>query len=74
MKLPATAARFVHYEEIPFGERWVVGPGDKRQGQRGVAIATIGFKHATGYEVILHLDDGRQDSFAPMQLFPEKRA
>lgn len=70
--LQANFARFVHFEPITTGERWIVGSGDKRQGQRGVAVGVIGFKHARGYEVILTLDDGRQDSFAPMQLFPER--
>ncbi|MCA8228238.1 hypothetical protein [Burkholderia vietnamiensis] len=51
--------------------RWMVGPGDRRQGQRGTAIATVGLRHAGGYEVVLKLDSGKIDSFSPMQLFPE---
>lgn len=67
----ALIERFVSVEFIETGARWIVGPGDKRQGSRGVAVATIGFRHSRGYEVVLQLDNGKLDSFAPMQLFPE---
>lgn len=64
-------ARFVYVQLIEDGQRWTVGPGDRRTGQRGKAVAIIGLRHAGGYEVVLHLDNGKFDSFAPMQLFPE---
>ncbi|ODP34990.1 hypothetical protein [Pandoraea sp. ISTKB] len=52
------------------GVRWVVGPGDKRAGQSGTVIATIGLRHSSGYEIVLKLDSGKIDCFAPMQLYP----
>lgn len=65
--------RFVHYQEIEGDARtrYVVGGGDHRCGLRGQAHAIVGLKHAQGYEVVLALDDGTFDSFAPRQLFPE---
>ncbi|MCQ9618340.1 hypothetical protein L1889_18035 [Paenalcaligenes niemegkensis] len=73
MKKKLDVSRFLVINEIPSEQqrRWVVGAGDGRMGQGGVAIATIGFKHAAGYEVVLHLDNGKQDSFNPHQLSPE---
>lgn len=71
MKLPASAARFVLYTPITDGQRYVVASGDKRAGRRGTAVAILGLRHASGYEVILRMDDGKQDSFAPMSLMPE---
>ena len=64
--------RFVQVNEFsePY-PRYVVGSGNSRVGQRGAAIATIGLKHAGGYEILMHMDNGRIESFAPMQLFPE---
>ncbi|NYT61279.1 hypothetical protein H0A66_02920 [Alcaligenaceae bacterium] len=64
-------ARFVRCEAISNGQRYRVGSGDGRASQSGVAVAIIALKHSPGYEVVLHLDSGKQDSFAPMQLFPE---
>lgn len=65
------ASRFIRAEAIEDGQRYRVGPGDKREGVCGQAIAIIALKHSPGYEIVLHLDSGKQDSFAPMQLFPE---
>jgi len=65
------ASRFVRCEPIADGQRYRVGPGDRRTGQSGVVVAIISLKHSPGYEVVLHLDSGKQDSFAPMQLFPD---
>jgi hypothetical protein len=67
----AALARFVRVEETPNGARWLVGAGDKRAGLRGRAIAIVSLKHAGGYEVVLQLDNGKLDSFAPYQLLPE---
>ena len=64
-------SRFVRFEETPNGGRYRVGPGDRRAGHTGKVIGVISLKHADGYEVVLQLDDGKIDSFAPMQLFPE---
>ena len=64
-------ARFVKFTTIDDGQRYIVGSGDRRAGMRGKAIGIIGFRHASGYEVVLHLDNGKQDSFAPMNLSPE---
>lgn len=63
-------SRLVRYEEVD-GGRWVVGHGDRREGQRGKQIGVVSLKHVGGYEVVLHLDNGRVDTFSPMQLFPE---
>lgn len=65
------ASRFVRCEPIIDGQRYRVGSGDKRAGQCGIAVAIIALKHSPGYEIVLHLDSGKQDSFAPMQLLPE---
>ncbi|MDN8924000.1 hypothetical protein Q0P01_14530, partial [Staphylococcus aureus] len=63
--------RFVDVELDDLGERrWVVGAGDKRAGQVGIEVATIGLKHSPGYVVLLKMDDGKVDSFSPMQLLP----
>lgn len=64
-------SRLVRFEKTPNGARWLVGPGDGRQGQRGKCIGIVSLKHAPGYEVVLQLDNGKVDSFAPMQLFPD---
>lgn len=63
--------RFVKCEAVASGQRYRVGAGDQRAGLCGTAVAIICLKHSPGYEVVLHLDNGKQDSFAPMQLFPE---
>ncbi|MFP3637750.1 hypothetical protein [Paraburkholderia sp. SIMBA_054] len=64
-------ARFVDVTFIEEPMWYVVGAGDKRAGQRGKAIANIGLKHGGGYLIILQLENGKTDSFAPMQLFPD---
>lgn len=64
-------SRLVTWTPVEDGPRLRVGSGDQRAGQRGVQIGVIAFKHSPGYEVVLQLDNGRIDSFAPMQLFPE---
>lgn len=68
MKLDAS--RFVRCEAVADGQRYRVAPGDSRQGQCGTVVAIIALRHSPGYEVVLHLDSGKQDSFSPMQLFP----
>lgn len=64
--------RFVDFNPDPFGRRWIVGPGEQRQGQRGKSLGTIDLRHGSGYSVILQMDDGRLDTFAPMSLYPEQ--
>lgn len=64
--------RFVTFTPDPAGARWEVGPGDKRAGQVGTCLGIIGFRHASGYEVVLQLDNGRIDSFAPLSLLPAR--
>lgn len=67
-------ARFVRTEIIENGARYSVGAGDSRIGQRGLAIGIGSLRHAPCYEIILQLDSGTLDSFAPMQLFVEVSA
>ncbi|SAI59118.1 Uncharacterised protein [Bordetella ansorpii] len=67
-------SRFVRCEIVENGPRYLVGPGDRRAGQFGQVIAIIALRHAGGYEVVLQLDSGKQDTFAPMQLLPDLRA
>lgn len=64
-------ARFVRVEEPPVSTRYIVGAGCKRAGSRGTCIAIISLKHSLAYEIVLKLDNGKIDSFSPMQLFPE---
>ncbi|MBN3761294.1 hypothetical protein [Burkholderia sp. Ac-20365] len=63
-------ARFVEVEFLEQAPRYVVAAGDKRTGQRGSGVATIGVKHARGYGVVVQLDSGKLDVFDPMQLLP----
>lgn len=56
---------------IEDGPRYIVGSGDKRMGQRGQLVATVGIKHGGGYVVVLNLDNGKLDSFNPMGVFLE---
>lgn len=63
-------SRFVEVEEVQNGPRYRVGAGTKNAGQEGRVIAVIRLRHNPGYEVVLHLDNGKQESFSPMQLFP----
>lgn len=63
--------RFVNAELIENGARYRVGAGDSRSGQSGTAIGVISLRHSAGYEIVLQLDNGRVDSFSPMQLFAE---
>lgn len=69
----ADLLRLIHFEADPYGQQWEVGPGDKRAGRRGTSIGVVGLRHAAGYEVVLRMDDGSLESFAPMQLFPLAR-
>lgn len=72
MKPKFDVTRFVTVEEIsPPYPRYRVASGNSYAGQVGDAIASIGLKHSGGYVVVLHLDSGEQQSFNPMQLFPE---
>lgn len=73
MKNKLDVSRFIEINEIPPASqsRFLVGAGDSRAGQLGVAIATIAVKGARGYGVIIHLDSGKQDCFDPQQLFPD---
>lgn len=64
-------ARFVRVEEAHTKTRYIVGAGCRRAGQRGACIAIISLRNSPGYEVVLQLDDGRIESFAPMRLFPD---
>lgn len=68
--LPLDVSKLVVFNPNPHGQRWRSASGDFRRGVEGVAIGTICLKHASGYEVVLQMDDGSIDSFAPMSLFP----
>lgn len=61
-------AKFITVTLVDDGNRYVVGHGDSRFGQRGKQIAVIAFKHDPGYEVVLQMDSGKTDSFTPGQL------
>jgi len=63
-------SRFVTWTPVEDGQYLRVGSGDQRAGQRGRQIGVIALKHSPGYEVVMQLDNGRIESFAPMQLFP----
>lgn len=63
-------SKFVRFTETPIRQRYRVGGGDGRANQCGYAVGIISLRHSPGYEVVLHLDNGAQDSFSPMQLFP----
>ena len=64
-------SRCVTIEYVENGPRYVAASGDKRMGQRGQLIATVGLKHAEGYVAVLKLDSGKLDCFNPMGLFPD---
>ena len=64
-------SRLVEWNPTPYGTRYRVGSGDKRAGQTGTMLGTIGLKHAPGYAVVLQMDNGKVESFMPMSLFPE---
>lgn len=77
--LPATRSRYdlarlVEFKETPDAPRWRVGAGNNRQGQHGQQIGVVSLKHTPGYEIVLQLDNGKIDTFSPMQLFPEGAA
>lgn len=65
--------RLVVFNPDPFGARWVSQEGSKRSGLRGKSLGTICLRHAAGYEVLLLLDNGRIESFAPDSLYPERQ-
>lgn len=64
-------SKFVQWVPNNFGQRWRVGSDDSRIGQVGTALGNIALRHAGGYEVVLQLDNGKIDSFAPTSLLPE---
>lgn len=63
-------ARFVEVNFYPDPSDCIVAAGEKRQGQRGTAIASIGVKHSRSYAVVMQMANGKLDSFSPMQLLP----
>ena len=64
-------ARLVDITMVEGGNRYIVGPGDKREGMRGRQIAVIGLRHHPGYEIVLQLDNGKTDSFTAACLHRE---
>lgn len=62
--------RLVDFQPAPCGRRWRCTEGSKRRGTVGRAIGVIALRHASGYEVVLELDDGSLDTFSPMALVP----
>lgn len=63
--------RLVTFNADPFGARWMCVEGSRRFGLRGRSLGTICLRSASGYEVVLLLDDGRIESFAPLSLLPD---
>lgn len=63
-------SKFVRFTETPERQRYRVGSGCSRANQCGYAIGVISLRNSPGYEVVLHLDSGKQDTFSPMRLFP----
>lgn len=64
-------SRFVKCNAYPEPRSVKVGGCGRRAGQAGMAIASIALKHAGGYEVVVEFPDGKLDSFAPLDLFPD---
>lgn len=64
-------SRWVRWETVEDGPRWKVTSGTKNQGMRGQQIGVISLKHHGDFGVVLQLDNGRVESFAPMQLMPD---
>lgn len=71
MSAAVDVSRFVRFEAAISPVRWRVGAGNNRHGMAGVCLGVISLKHSPAYEVVLHLDNGKVDTFSPMQLFPE---
>lgn len=64
-------SRFVVFNPAAAPARYYVGHGDSRRGMRGTLLGTVCLRHCGDYEAVLHLDNGRIDSFNPLQLIPE---
>lgn len=64
-------SRFVQWNEYPERPLVRVGGVGRRAGQVGSALGNVALKHASGYEVVVQFSDGRVESFAPLDLFPE---
>lgn len=61
--------KYVRVEATPPTQYQIGGVG-RRGGQIGTSIAVIGFKHASGYEVLLQFPDGKLDTFTAFDCFP----
>lgn len=65
-------SRFVQWNEYPEPRNVRVGGcGGRRSGQIGMALGNVALKHAGGYEIVVLFPDGKVESFAPLDLFPE---
>lgn len=67
---PVDLARLVDYTAVEDGSWYRVGSGNGRVGQVGQQIGVIALRHSPGYEVVMHMQNGRVESFAPHNLFP----
>ncbi len=63
-------AKFVDVSMASPGQRWRVMKSGKHRDKIGDIVATIGLRHAPGYEVVLKFEDGTIESFAPNALCP----
>lgn len=62
--------KFVKWTPYAIRRRVLVAGVGRRGGQVGTALGNIALRHAGGYEVVVEFPDGKQESFAPMALFP----
>jgi hypothetical protein len=72
MIAPAEMLRFVEFQPDPFGSRWECVEGSVRRGARGVSLGSLSVRHASGYAILLKLDNGKFDTFPPNALRPDR--
>lgn len=63
--------RFVDVTIDPNAETWKVMKTCSRMGEIGRAVAVIGLKHSSGYEIVIRFADGKMESFTAMDLYPD---
>ena len=64
-------SKLIGYTPVEDGPWYRIGAGDKRVDQIGQQIGVLFLKHSPGYEIVMHMQSGKVDTFAPLQLLLE---